>query len=216
MWKSNKYCIFWVCVCSLSYPVCTSIAHATYIVMCPVWLYHISPHYLIKGTTFGKMLLNIKYVFWFSLQSLSETLLILRRIQRDIMIIALHIMYPLFLSDFDEAWIFPTDFQKYSNIKFHENPSNGSRVVPCGRTDGRRGRQTDRTKLIVAFRNFTNAPNKVLIFCYNNYCVECKTTYKERRFSFIANLIAMANEISKLDNRHILWGKTLNKCIYAM
>jgi hypothetical protein len=26
-------------------------------------------------------------------------------------------------------------FEKYSNIKFNENPSSGSRVVPCGRTD---------------------------------------------------------------------------------
>jgi hypothetical protein len=26
-------------------------------------------------------------------------------------------------------------FEKYSNIKFNENPSIGSRVVPCGRTD---------------------------------------------------------------------------------
>jgi hypothetical protein len=26
-------------------------------------------------------------------------------------------------------------FEKYSNIRFHENPSSGSRVVPCGRTD---------------------------------------------------------------------------------
>jgi hypothetical protein len=25
--------------------------------------------------------------------------------------------------------------EKYSNIKFHENPSSASRVVPCGRTD---------------------------------------------------------------------------------
>jgi hypothetical protein len=32
--------------------------------------------------------------------------------------------------------------QKYSNSKFHENPSSGSRVVPCGRTYGRT--QTDR------------------------------------------------------------------------
>jgi len=45
-------------------------------------------------------------------------------------------------------------FQKYSNFKFHENPSSGSRVVSCGQTDG----QTDMTKLIVAFRNFANAP----------------------------------------------------------
>jgi len=26
-------------------------------------------------------------------------------------------------------------FAKYSNIKFHENPSSGSGVVPCGRKD---------------------------------------------------------------------------------
>ena len=26
-------------------------------------------------------------------------------------------------------------FEKSSNIKFYENPPNGSRVVPCGRTD---------------------------------------------------------------------------------
>ena len=41
-------------------------------------------------------------------------------------------------------------FEKYSNIKFHENPSSRSR-------DGPRG-QTDMTKLIVAFRELTNAP----------------------------------------------------------
>jgi hypothetical protein len=45
-------------------------------------------------------------------------------------------------------------FEKYSKIKFHEYPSSGNRVVPCGRTE----RQTDTTKLIAAFRNFANAP----------------------------------------------------------
>jgi len=29
-------------------------------------------------------------------------------------------------------------FEKYANIKFHENPSSG-RVVPCGRTDRHEG-----------------------------------------------------------------------------
>ena len=41
-------------------------------------------------------------------------------------------------------------FEKYSYIKFHENPSSWGRVVPCG--------QTNMTKLIVAFRTFTNVP----------------------------------------------------------
>jgi len=41
-------------------------------------------------------------------------------------------------------------FQKYSNMKFHENPSSGTRVVACGRTD---------MKFIVTFRNyFANTP----------------------------------------------------------
>ena len=44
--------------------------------------------------------------------------------------------------------------QKYTNKKFHENPSSWSQVVPFGRTD----RQADVTKLIVDFRNFVNAP----------------------------------------------------------
>jgi len=34
-------------------------------------------------------------------------------------------------------------------MKFHENPSSGSLVVPCGRTD--------MTKLVVAFRNFAKS-----------------------------------------------------------
>jgi hypothetical protein len=45
-------------------------------------------------------------------------------------------------------------FEKYSNTKFNEIPSTGSRVVPCGRTDT----QTDMTKLIVGFRNIAKAP----------------------------------------------------------
>ena len=41
-------------------------------------------------------------------------------------------------------------FEKSSNTKYHENPSIGNRVVPCGRTD--------MTKLTAAFRSFANAP----------------------------------------------------------
>jgi len=47
-------------------------------------------------------------------------------------------------------------FEKYSIIKFHKNPSSGSRIVPCG--------QTDMMKLRVVLRNFANAAtnNKTL------------------------------------------------------
>ena len=39
-------------------------------------------------------------------------------------------------------------------MKFHENSSSGSRVVPYGLTDGR----IDMTKLLVTFHNFENKP----------------------------------------------------------
>ena len=51
--------------------------------LCPLRLYNIFPHYLTNGTIFGKRLLNIKCVFWFSVQLLSETFLIVRRNERD-------------------------------------------------------------------------------------------------------------------------------------
>jgi hypothetical protein len=46
--------------------------------------------------------------------------------------------------------IFETE---YSDMKFHENPTSGSRVYPCGRID--------MTKLVVGFRNLANAPETV-------------------------------------------------------
>ena len=53
-------------------------------------------------------------------------------------------------------------FIKCSNIKFQENPSSGSRVVPCG--------QTDRyVEANIDFLNFTNAAKKSLFF--SNWCI---------------------------------------------
>ena len=43
--------------------------------------------------------------------------------------------------------------EKYSDIKFNENPASGSQV-PCGRTVG----HIDTTKLTVDFRVFVNTP----------------------------------------------------------
>jgi hypothetical protein len=43
-------------------------------------------------------------------------------------------------------------FEKSSNIKYHENPCCGSRVVPC--------RLINTTKPIVSFCNFANASKK--------------------------------------------------------
>jgi len=49
-----------------------------------------------------KKLLNIKCVSLFALQPLSETVLILKITERD-MIKNVYVKYPLFLSDFNEA-----------------------------------------------------------------------------------------------------------------
>ena len=121
-------------VCSLTYLVCNA---PPYCHLQPLWLHHIFWHYLINGKIFGKKLLNIKRVFWFFLQLLFETFLILWRIQRDtvinvkrsscrVSVIFLRILIKLEFSR--------QISEKISNIKFHQNPPSGSRVL-CRRTD---------------------------------------------------------------------------------
>ena len=52
-------------------------------------------------------------------------------------------------------------FEKYANMKFHENPSSECRVVSSGRREG----QTDMTTLTVAFRLSANWPkNSIGLF----------------------------------------------------
>jgi hypothetical protein len=77
----------------------------------------------------------------------------LRRNERDTIE---NVMYASFLSFLIKLVLSPHILKKYSNTKFHANPSSGSRAVPCGRRD----RQT---KLVVAFRSFVNAPKTVSV-----------------------------------------------------
>jgi hypothetical protein len=131
-----------VCVCILA----LVIQHAKCIfsmqnVLSPVAclaLPHFS-HYLINGMIFRKKkVLNIKHVFRFSLELPSEIFPILRRIQRDIIInvhrssckVGLPIILVIFLIKLEFS---RQIFEKSSNIECHENPSSGSRVIPCGR-----------------------------------------------------------------------------------
>jgi hypothetical protein len=86
----------------------------------------------------GKKLLNMQYLFGFSLSILSETFLILWRIQRDTIIMCkgLHIKN-LLLSDFNQMWIFLTDFRKILKYQI-----------------------SDMMKLLFALCNFMNMPKK--------------------------------------------------------
>jgi hypothetical protein len=129
----NKHYIFCVSVALITQHAKRMHRVVLSLVACPA-LQHF-PTLSHKWYSFRKKkVIEHKYVFWFSLQLLSEIFLILKRIERD-MYICLHAKYLVFLSDFNETWISSTDFREHSNIKFHENPSSGSRVVPCGWTD---------------------------------------------------------------------------------
>jgi len=71
------------------------------------------------------------------------------------MYIGLNAKYPLFLSGFNETWIFSTDFRK---VLKYEISWESVQLQPSCYT--RTERQTDMTKLAVAVRNFVNAPKK--------------------------------------------------------
>jgi len=76
-------------------------------------------------------------VFSFPLQFLSETFLILRRTEGDVIKNVCCKVPFIFVRFLIKLLVFSTYFRKkHSKTKFHENPSSGSRVVPCGQTDG--------------------------------------------------------------------------------
>jgi hypothetical protein len=99
--------------------------------------------------------LGIKCVFY--LQRLSETFLKLGRIQQDKITNVLKDSirsaryFCLILTKLDFSGQIIKDIH---SIKFHEKPSSGCRIVPCGQTY----RQKHTTQLTVTCRNFANLP----------------------------------------------------------
>jgi hypothetical protein len=86
---------------------------APYYVICGLSGSIIFPRFLINGAIFVT-LLNVKCVFWFYLQLLSATFLILRILIEvwSKIYTGLHVKYLLFLSDFNQTWIFSSHFRK--------------------------------------------------------------------------------------------------------
>jgi hypothetical protein len=127
-------------MCLLTYPVCH--AQASHFLRL-LWLHNIFRHYFINETIFVKQSLNIKCVFWFHLQLLFKKFLIVRIIQRDTVINVkiLHVKYPLFLSDFNQIWIFCTEFRK--SLKYQISSKSVQWEPTCSmRTVRRTGRRT--------------------------------------------------------------------------
>ena len=103
----------------------------------PVWFYHIFLRNLIKGTIFGgKFFFEHEYVFWFSVQLLSKSFLHSKNTARYY-----HQRTQVFLPSTRYCQILMTIaysrhvLEDSSKVKFKENTSHGSRVVPRGRTD---------------------------------------------------------------------------------
>ena len=115
---------------------------------------------VINGMIFWKRVLNGKCLFWICLQFLCEEFLILRRIQRDTII--------------------NVSVNRFNNriSNFYENPSSGSRVIPCEETDLRTDRRTAMTNLIAFFLNYTSTlKNWVSLSCINAECPLERKTY---------------------------------------
>jgi hypothetical protein len=124
--------------------------------LCPVRLCHVFEHSLMNDKIFGKMLLNIKYMFLYSLQLLSEIFLILRRIQRDTFINTHRssCTVPAVLVTFYGNLNFLGVSSKNIQIStFMENLSIEGRPVPRGQADG----WTDKRQFPMSFRCATSA-----------------------------------------------------------
>ena len=75
------------------------------------------------------------------------------------MYIAIHVTYPLFLSDVNETQVFSTDFRKILKSNFMKILPEGAELFHADeRKGGQADRRTGMPKLIVAFRNFAIAP----------------------------------------------------------
>jgi len=141
-----------VCVCSLRYPACN--AHAAFCHLFPAPALKYFSHYPINGTIFENKnvterktcVLNFSTTFVRNISHSKKKCARYDKTYTLVLMSSTRYSWPILA----KLEFFQQIFEKSSNIKFNENPSSGSRVVPCGRTD--------MTKLVFAFRSFSKAP----------------------------------------------------------
>ena len=148
-----------MCVCSLIYPACNGHAPCCVVICglsaCTTFFFFTLSH---TGTISEKKKgIEHKKCDLISSTILSETLIIPTRIQRyvitKVQYIGIHVKCPLFLSDFNKTWIPSIDLRKMP--KYEVSWKSFDWEPSCSmRTDG----QTDMSVLIVALRNFGDAP----------------------------------------------------------
>ena len=183
-WNSNTHYTFWVCL----WPQVSSM-HSASAVLCCLWPsrhYHIFPHYLINSTILGKKIYWTQNVFWFSVQILSEIFLILRRNERDIVEKCLSVF--MYSTGYCCQILMKLEFsrkifeKKKFNIQFHENPSSESRVVSCGRTDGRTWRSYIKSLIATLQTCLKTEKLRIITICHANYSL--RKAIRRRSFFF--------------------------------
>jgi len=144
--EKHKYYTLWLYFCSLRGPACK--ARVPYCHLWPSQLHNILPHYLINTTIIYiyifiyiciYIILKIKCVFWFFVQrfvwNISHSKKNWARYDQKCILVF------TWSNRYSRPSLLKLEFslpvlEKYSNITFYENPSSGSRVFPCGQTDG--------------------------------------------------------------------------------
>jgi hypothetical protein len=120
-----------VCACNLTYLACKERGPHRHV--WPLWFHNTCSHYLIHSTIFGEKSYWHK-IFRFSVQIISKTFVILRKIQRGIAINAKTFTRkePVIVVSFIETWIFRQMFESLEEIeiitKFNQNPSSRGRT----------------------------------------------------------------------------------------
>jgi hypothetical protein len=118
--------------------ISSTVARMTTTFCQPTSLYHNFRHYLRNGTILGNNLLNMKCVSIFCttfVWNISHFTKNSARYHKFTQIFMWSTPWARqILIKLELCWQI---FEKHSNIKFRDNPSSGSSVVPCGQTDGR-------------------------------------------------------------------------------